>query len=229
MLGGGKFDLQSDIVATMNEKRKRGRPKYDDVLTPAEWRVVEAIRHGMTNPQIAERRNISIDAVKYHVSNALLKLGLDNRTQLRSWDGIAKVSVLSDRETSMTENEKTIGLGAISQISRHVSNISLATYWFANILGLKHLYSFGEMAFFDCGGVRLFLSQSEGDPPADSIVYFEVVDIHAAYKNMESRGVLFLGAPHMVHKHDDGTEEWMAFFKDLDDRPLAITARQKKN
>lgn len=33
-----------------------GRPKHDDVaeaLTPAEWKVAEQVRHGMTNRRIA--------------------------------------------------------------------------------------------------------------------------------------------------------------------------------
>jgi hypothetical protein len=30
---------------------------------------------------------------------------------------------------------------------------------------------------------------------------------------------------HMIHRHDDGTEEWMAFFKDNEGRPLAIMAQ----
>ena len=54
--------------------RRRGRPPVDDVLTPAEWRTVHAVQHGLTNRQIAERRGISVDAVKYHVANALEKL-----------------------------------------------------------------------------------------------------------------------------------------------------------
>ena len=32
----------------------RGRPKHPDILTPAEWRVVNAVRHGMSNRLIAE-------------------------------------------------------------------------------------------------------------------------------------------------------------------------------
>ncbi|MBW8749683.1 MAG: hypothetical protein JF584_19435, partial [Acidobacteria bacterium] len=47
---------------------KRGRPPHDDLLTRAEWRVVEAVRHGMSNRDIAARRGISLDAVKYHVA-----------------------------------------------------------------------------------------------------------------------------------------------------------------
>ena len=33
--------------------------------------------------------------------------------------------------------------------------------------------------------------------------------------------------PHMIHRHEDGTEEWMAFFQDNDGRPLAIMAQAK--
>jgi hypothetical protein len=31
----------------------------------------------------------------------------------------------------------------------------------------------------------------------------------------------------MIHRHADGTEEWMAFFKDLEGRPLAIMSKVK--
>jgi methylmalonyl-CoA/ethylmalonyl-CoA epimerase len=31
----------------------------------------------------------------------------------------------------------------------------------------------------------------------------------------------------MIHRHDDGTEEWMAFFNDNEGRPLAIMAQSK--
>jgi methylmalonyl-CoA/ethylmalonyl-CoA epimerase len=41
---------------------------------------------------------------------------------------------------------------------------------------------------------------------------------------MRAAGVEFINAPHCVHRHDDGAEEWMAFFKDPEGRPLAIMA-----
>jgi hypothetical protein len=31
----------------------------------------------------------------------------------------------------------------------------------------------------------------------------------------------------MIHRHEDGTEEWMAFFKDNEDRPLALMSKAK--
>jgi DNA-binding CsgD family transcriptional regulator/catechol 2,3-dioxygenase-like lactoylglutathione lyase family enzyme len=201
--------------------RPRGRPPHDDQLTPGEWRVVEAVRHGLSNLDIARRQGVSIDAVKYHVANALQKLGFASRVELRQWDGIRRDSHLFGREITM---DTPLTLGPIGQIARSVKDIAAARSWYGDTLGLPHLYSFGNLAFFDCGGVRLFLS--EGDSGAsESIVYFKVADIHAAHTALAARGVDFTNAPHMIHRHDDGTEEWMAFFKDNEERPLAIMAR----
>jgi len=203
---------------------KRGRPPHDDQLTPAEWRVVEAVRHGMSNREIAERRRISLDAVKFHVANALQKLGLKNRAALRRWDGVAKSSALFSKEAGMTE---ALQMGPVGQIARRVKDIAAARQWYGEVLGLKHLYSFGDLAFFDCGGTRLFLSQSPDKEQNESILYFRVPDIRAAHTSLTARGISFTHAPHMIHRHDDGTEEWMAFFQDNDGRPLAIMSQAK--
>ena len=207
----------------MTAPRDRGRPPHPDILTPAEWRVVEAVRHGMTNSEIAKRRGISLDAVKYHVANALLKLGFSKRAELRRWNGVRRDSNLFARETAMIEETK---LGPIGQIARSVKDVAAARAWYSEVLGLEHLYSFGNLAFFDCGGVRLFLSEGEKES-ADSILYFRVEDIGAAQAALEARGAVFTNAAHMIHRHDDGTEEWMAFFADNEDRPLAIMAQVK--
>ncbi|MCH8010167.1 MAG: hypothetical protein IIC91_15045 [Chloroflexi bacterium] len=63
----------------------RGRPKHPDILTPREWEVLGHIREGRSNEQIAERLGISIDGVKYHVSEILGKLALDNRHDAARW------------------------------------------------------------------------------------------------------------------------------------------------
>src|SRR6476660_9195063 len=101
----------------MSTTRPRGRPRHDDVLTPAEWRVVEAVRHGMGNATIARRQGVSPDAVKFHVANVLLKLGLDSRAELRRWDGVRRDSRLHGKEAAMDED---IGLGPLGQVSRTV-------------------------------------------------------------------------------------------------------------
>ena len=70
---------------TPMERNRGGRPRHPDILTPAEWRVLEALREGGTNAEIGARLGISADAVKYHVSNMLGKLALRDRRELASW------------------------------------------------------------------------------------------------------------------------------------------------
>ena len=117
-------------------------------------------------------------------------------------------------------------LGPIGQIARAVKDIEQAEAWYRDILGLTHMYTYGKLAFFDCGGTRLMVEERTIiDVPNlhnDSVLYFRVVDINAAHDELHSRGVSFRGAPHMIFKHPDGTEEWMAFFDDMDGGLLAL-------
>ena len=204
-------------------RSRRGRPPHDDVLTPTEWRVVHAIQHGLSNREIAARRGISRDAVKYHVANAVAKLGVANRQALRRWFREPRSSALGRKERPMTS---TVRLGALAQISRTVRDIKESEAWYGQTLGLRHLYTFGSFAFFDCDGTRLYLS-AQAKPGPESILYLRVEDIRAAYEALCARGVEFGDAPHMIHRHADGTEEWMAHFKDPEGRPLAIMSQVK--
>ncbi len=207
----------------MGQKRERGRPPHDDLLTPAEWRVVEAVRHGMGNALVAKRLGVSIDAIKFHVANALQKLGFATRRQLRQWDGVRRDSNLFLRERTMG-----LDLGVIGQLCREVRDIAESERFYGETLGLPHLYTFGNLAFFDCGGVRLFLEQCESAPGPQSVIYFRVSDIRTAYDELVGRGLSFTSAPHMIHRHTDGMEEWMAFFDDPEGRTLAIMAQVRQ-
>ena len=71
---------------------RRGRPPHPDILTPAEWRVLEHLREGKTNAEIAVRLGITPDGVKFHVSNMLAKLNLPDRAALAAWEGDAATS-----------------------------------------------------------------------------------------------------------------------------------------
>lgn len=192
------------------------------MLTPGEWAVVEFVRHGLTNRAIATRQGVSLDAVKFHVANALAKLGMASRKELRQWSGVRIDSALKRREQAMAGE---LQLGPVGQVARTVSDIEASTGFYRDTLGLPHLFSHGAMAFFDCGGLRLYLQGGEARP--ESILYFRVADIHAAHEVLVATGVNFLSAPHMVHQHADGTEEWMAFIEDPDGRPLGLMANAK--
>lgn len=65
----------------------RGRPPHPDVLTPRQWEVLELVREGRTNPQIARELGISPDGAKFHVSEIITKLGVTSREEAAGWDG----------------------------------------------------------------------------------------------------------------------------------------------
>jgi DNA-binding CsgD family transcriptional regulator/catechol 2,3-dioxygenase-like lactoylglutathione lyase family enzyme len=199
------------------------------VLTPAEWRVVHAVRHGMSNRTIARLQGISLDGVKFHVENAVAKLGLANRAALRAWRGAPAESTINRMQEDAVVTD--LKLGDIGQIARAVKDIARAEAWYRDVLGLPHLYTFGKLAFFDCDGTRLFLEEHSGiEVPGlknDSVLYFRVPDINAAHDELTARDVKFVGAPHMIFKHPDGMEEWMAFFEDCDGGMLAIMSQVK--
>jgi len=200
-----------------------GRPRHDDVLTPAEWKVAEQVRHGMTNRRIAERMGVSLDAVKFHVGNALSKLGFSSRDELRLWDGVAKGTALHRmRRNEMDARTTTEAYMMLGQVARTTKRFKESHAWYRDALGLPELYSFGNLAFFDLGGVRLMLTEEEGELASESILYLRVPDIHAAKAELETRGVKFMNAPHLIHRHEDGTEEWMAAFEDNEGRPLQL-------
>jgi DNA-binding CsgD family transcriptional regulator/catechol 2,3-dioxygenase-like lactoylglutathione lyase family enzyme len=210
-------------VKNPSVKGRRGRPPYPDVLTPAEWRVVHALQHGLSNGEIAARRGITRDAVKYHLANAAAKLGVAGRRGLRAFFREPRDGALSRKEKPMSS---TLKLGALAQVARSVRDIKESEGWYGKTLGLTHLYTYGSLAFFDCGGTRLYL-QATDNPGPESILYLRVEDIRTAYDALRARGVEFAAPPHMIHRHADGTEEWLASFSDPEGRPLAIMSQVK--
>ncbi|NJP32147.1 LuxR C-terminal-related transcriptional regulator [Micromonospora thermarum] len=151
----------------MSERRPVGRPRHPDVLTPAEWRVVHLLRHGLSDRRIAHLAGVSRDAVRFHVRNAYAKLGLPGRAALRRWSGVPADSALAaaaPHQQGKDGSPVTALLGPVGQVSRTVRDIARSVDWYGSVLGLPHLYTYGDLAFFDCGNLRLYLNR--GDDPA---------------------------------------------------------------
>jgi DNA-binding CsgD family transcriptional regulator/photosystem II stability/assembly factor-like uncharacterized protein len=64
---------------------KRGRPRYPGLLTPREQQVLDLVRKGLSNEQIAERLGISLSGARYHVAEILSKLGVSSRQEAALW------------------------------------------------------------------------------------------------------------------------------------------------
>ncbi len=69
------------------------------------------------------------------------------------------------------------------------------------MLRLKHLYTFGDLAFFDCSGTRLMLTAGDEVKQQDQyVIYFRVPDIHAAHAELaRARCRVRGGAAHHPH------------------------------
>ena len=50
-----------------------------DTLTDREKDVLKQMVEGLNNAEIAEKLSISLSTVKFHISNILMKLEVDNR------------------------------------------------------------------------------------------------------------------------------------------------------
>jgi DNA-binding CsgD family transcriptional regulator/catechol 2,3-dioxygenase-like lactoylglutathione lyase family enzyme len=211
-------------------RRGRGRPPHPDVLTPAEWSILDAWRHGMTRALIASRRGVSVYAVRYHLRNIAGKLGVDRPSALRQWPGFPVTSGRrGERNNDMNDTAAASGgleLGPLGQVSMYARSAAATEAWYRDVLRLPHIFTFGDLVFFDCAGIRLYL-HAVGDEKwrPSSVLYFLVADIGQAHRELTERGVKFQGAPHRIYKDDTtGVEDWMAFFDDPDGNMLAIMA-----
>ena len=54
-------------------------------------------------------------------------------------------------------------LNRIGQIALGVRDVDVAEAFYRDVLGLRKLYRFGDLTFFDCAGVRLLLEKAHGD------------------------------------------------------------------
>jgi catechol 2,3-dioxygenase-like lactoylglutathione lyase family enzyme len=131
----------------------------------------------------------------------------------------------SYEELSMADT----GLSQIGQIAINVHDTNRATEFYRDKLGMKHLFSAGTLAFFDCNGVRLMLSppeKPEFDHPS-SIIYFKVDDIGNQYEAMQARGVQFEDKPHVVAAMPT-YDLWMTFFRDSENNLLGLMSEVKR-
>jgi catechol 2,3-dioxygenase-like lactoylglutathione lyase family enzyme len=116
------------------------------------------------------------------------------------------------------------GLGRIGQIHLSVSDVDRSVAFYRDILGIPFLFQVHgrDMAFFECGNIRLYLGRPESpEYRSTALIYFTVDDIDEAHRVLAERGVPFLGPPHVVHRTET-TELLVAFFSDRDANHVAV-------
>ena len=121
-----------------------------------------------------------------------------------------------------------VTLGPIGQIAFNVANVDRSEKFFGETLGLRKLFRFGTLSFFDCAGVRLLIEQTN-DPTKlqGSPLYFRVADIALARRELEAKGVEFVDRIHLIAPMADH-DLWMTFFRDTEDNVLALMSEVKR-
>ncbi len=111
----------------------------------------------------------------------------------------------------------------IGQIAIPVTDVERAIAFYRDVLGLAFLFQAGpNLAFFDCGGVRVMLDKPE---QADferhsSVIYFSVADIRSSFAEVAEKAEV-VEQPHLIARLAD-REVWMGFFRDPDRNVLAL-------
>ena len=115
----------------------------------------------------------------------------------------------------MSATSASLGIQNIGQISIIVHDLQRATAFYRDTVGLPLLFTVPNLAFFDCGGVRLMLSRAETpelDHPS-SILYFRVPDINAAHRRLVELGVKIKAPPRLIAPMKT-YDLWMFGFRD---------------
>jgi len=116
----------------------------------------------------------------------------------------------------------------IGQIAIPVRDLESTIIFYRDTLGLEFLFQAPPgLAFFLCGGVRLMLEESPENKADEqsSAIYFRVVDIQGAYRQLMDKKVDLVDQPHMIAKMPDH-ELWMVFFHDPSGNLLAVMAEE---
>ncbi len=127
-------------------------------------------------------------------------------------------------------SDESFGIQTLGQVFVPVLELERALAFYRDTLGIRFLFEAPpRMAFFDLGGIRLMLGESEGSQgSASSILYYKVPDIDRAHETLVERGVTFDVDPHFVHDMGDH-ELWLAFFKDSEENQLALMCEVAKS
>src|SRR5947209_16645504 len=101
--------------------------------------------------------------------------------------------------------DDAFGLSTIGQIRVPVSDVARAEAFYRDVLGMRFLFAYPGMAFFDCDGVRLFLAAPEpgaheADGPCPVTLYFQVKSVATAHAELLRRGAEEVASPQVVHR-----------------------------
>jgi catechol 2,3-dioxygenase-like lactoylglutathione lyase family enzyme len=111
----------------------------------------------------------------------------------------------------------------LGQVAISVRDLDAAVRFYRDRVGLTFMFQAPNVAFFDCGGVRLMLGLNEEPEkkPYGTVLYYQIEHIHEVFDTLQKREIEVVGEPHLVARMAD-FDLWMAFLRDPDGNIFGI-------
>src|SRR5205823_6250046 len=121
-------------------------------------------------------------------------------------------------------------LTGILQIAIPPAEIARATAFYGDVLELRFLMDGPNMAFFDCGVVRLYLASVDGagQPRASDYIYFRTAYIEPQFATYQQRNVKIVSPAHIIAALPN-QDLWLLWFRDSEGNLLGIMEERKKS
>src|SRR5215470_13544030 len=120
-------------------------------------------------------------------------------------------------------------LTGILQIAIPAKDIERATGFYRDTLGLPLLMNGPNMAFFDCGGIRLYLDANPGPVGAgkNSMIYFRAENLERAHSAFQQLGITIHQSPHIIASLPD-RDVWLMWIRDSEQNLLGVMEERRK-
>lgn len=116
----------------------------------------------------------------------------------------------------------------VAQIAIVAKEVERATAFYRDALGLPLQFESAGMAFFDCGGVRLMITEPRGthdEERMSSLVYCRVDDLDEAFRRVAGAGAEVEREPEVAHRTET-TELALAFLRDPEGNVFALMSER---
>ena len=112
---------------------------------------------------------------------------------------------------------------SIHQLLIPCKDVLRSTAFYRDVVGLQFLFEATGLAFFDCGGVRLMLSNAPDEKLdlLNSVIYFGTDDIDEATNEVVAKGGELISAPHVIARLP-GRDVWLSHWKDLEGNRMSF-------
>ena len=122
-----------------------------------------------------------------------------------------------------------VELTGILQIAIPAKDIARATAFYRDVLELQFLMNGPNMAFFHCGGVRLYVDANPGvaESGGNSLIYFRTANIQREHSLFKERNVEIHQEPRVIASLPD-RDIWLMWIRDSEKNLLGIMEERKK-